>query len=426
VELDMTVWGLTLLVSVPLMATCLHLTLEGRKAAQCLLAWFLWVSASALTCVLGEELYRLMPSVPEDARQILNLFSGTSSQMLRRQISPEDAPHKFGAPGMGSGALRSWRGRSSNSLWARMSHVPLASYQQLFRLLAFWQAVCATWLIVSSLSEPKETLMSHVLECLTWLEWPLMLFQTVPCLVRYLTILNSIGDQVDEREIRKVVLGGKQGLLKDYMRLIQLQGFFGRAKERGEAWATCTGPGQEADARRALRSGLHKFRTLPASEQNEIWMVYLTWDVDYDEGVSAEEIRQRFHSMGFVSEASMTDGGAAPALVRLVDHDGTGELSWEKFQAMASLATVDRPEKELSEDIHTFFELIDTDGDEKVTVVEITHWLQSTIQGSINENDVASLLYKHFATATNTVSQDEFEEWIHSLVAPKQTTSAVH
>merc|ERR1712060_92975 len=109
----------------------------------------------------------------------------------------------------------------------------------------------------------------------------------------------------------------------------------------------------------------------------------------------------------------------AESLVRFVDHDGAGYLSWDKCRAAVALAISNRPPQETREDIHTFFEIIDEDGDGRITVFELTAWL-GKIHVGMSEDDVASLLYRHFGQAKPQVSSDEFHDWVTSLLQIRQ------
>lgn len=244
-----------------------------------------------------------------------------------------------------------------------------------------------------------------------------MLFYVVPLLLRRVTVRNSIEGKKEGALIREVALDTKQGLLRDYVRLVQLVNLERRAVENSESW-THTDPRawNASDAAKMFERGLQKFRRLPQDVQLDIWKIFASWDANNDSTVDEEEFSDTLKALGF----SQTSMRAASNLLRLVDHDEKKELSWRKFKALITLATVDRPQDETQEDLETFFKLIDVDGDEEITIFELAQWSANSKVG-MDKDDFATLLYKFFQGPKATVKKEEFIDWVRPCDAALQT-----
>lgn len=421
VEVDLGTWVTTLLVGVPILYYCVSVPFEQIELVLCLGNWVLASLAALLTLYLEEETYKMTPKVPEDARQMLQLFACTSSGAMRRATQLDNVcTEVVAAPGLGDveeqpepslGMPAAFEGDARG--WVMDNFVPSGVYRQLFRIIGFWQAIGVTSLIVAYLSQPLVGPLETALYALAWLEWPVMLFVIVPVLIRRLTLRNSVEFKKDAALVRKVSLQTKEGLLRDYMRLVQVVGLERRARKRQEPWAAPSeahwGPSQ---AKEVFEEGLITFRGLPESEKLEIWKIFETWDSNNDATVDAGEMAQNLSAMGFrASPRRLSEN-----LLRLVDHDGSQQLSWRKFKALTMLATINRPPNETQEDLETFFELIDDDGDAEITIFELAKWSER-INISMDENDFGNLLYIHFGTVKPTISKVEFGEWIQASLS---------
>merc|ERR1719277_1644762 len=80
-----------------------------------------------------------------------------------------------------------------------------------------------------------------------------------------------------------------------------------------------------------------------------------------------------------------------------------------------ALAISTKTPKEMLENVHTFFEIIDEDSDGRITVFELTAWL-GKIHVGMSEDDVSNLLYRHFGQAKPQVCVDEFHDWLECLM----------
>ncbi|CAE8611116.1 unnamed protein product [Polarella glacialis] len=444
IEVDMWIWLLTLIVLMPITFICLHLDLAGVEEVQCLMAYLLLAAGLAIGYQLEADTLNRTPTLPRDARKILRLFSGTSTQMLMKEFDRSkfergdvDMEQKFGAPGLG-GVEKEGRielGPSPSQSSKRPDGFMTSTrYAQLFELLAFWQAISVTCLILFYLSEPLNDWKEVTFYALAWAEWPLMLFGVMPALLQRLTIRNSIGDETDEGLVRAVSLESKSILLRYHIKLVQLLSYvqrcqllqagdltrqqtilFGRqasnhSEEEGHAPVGSPTSDSEKQRRRTWRRGLQRFRALPQSDQHEIEQVFESLDVNNNQEVSLKEIAANWEAMGF----SNTDE-AAWSLLQSIDHDGSQRLTWSKFQALAGMAAADhRPQLELQDDFRVLFGLIDLDSDSRITVFELHAWLQR-INSGMSEVDVSSLLYNHFGQAKPSIAREEFVQWMSSI-----------
>eukprot|EP00443_Scrippsiella_acuminata_P077296 CAMPEP_0115485036 /NCGR_PEP_ID=MMETSP0271-20121206/59700_1 /TAXON_ID=71861 /ORGANISM="Scrippsiella trochoidea, Strain CCMP3099" /LENGTH=392 /DNA_ID=CAMNT_0002912977 /DNA_START=201 /DNA_END=1378 /DNA_ORIENTATION=- len=327
-------------------------------------------------------------ALPEDARDILVLFKGTSDFMLRKGSVQTGKRGSLGCPGLGDHDPENTRLIPAPvqvcELGKGIGGNPLTTthYAFIAQILNFWQAICVTSLIISYLSRPIESWKEVVLYLLAWAEWPAMIMYAVPLLIRRLTVRNSIGAEVDYAVISQVSLEAKESLLRYYIRLVQLLTFTHRAAESGESWAIDQGEAGEAtkawkqvEAHAAWKRGLRRFDSLPNFHRQGIWHLFESWDINNDGTVMVDEIAKNLQVLTASGSGCCSifknPRLMAESLVRLVDHDGTRQLSWDKCRAAVALAISNRPPQELREDIHTFFEIIDEDGDGRITVFEL-------------------------------------------------------
>mmetsp|Transcript_109987 Transcript_109987/g.342923 ORF Transcript_109987/g.342923 Transcript_109987/m.342923 type:complete len:328 (+) Transcript_109987:60-1043(+) len=304
---------------------------------------------------------------------------------------------------------------SPTSLAKRPFLLPPEVYKELLRILAFWQAICITALGTTFIAHRPKQWSQAALYFVTLVEWPLMLFFVVPVLIRRLTV--RISHEVDEGLVRSITLDCKEALLRHHLRLVQFEGFYDRAAKVGQPWAFRGDDPRGSswsltDAARQLKQGQRTFHALPASAQDEIGSLFSVLDLNNDGKVYLPDLAQFFATMGYKEKGCQ----AAESLVRLVDTDGTGVLSEERFQAVVALATVARPGHELKEDVETFFDLIDKERSGKVHTHQITQRLQATKLGAdLLDEDVASLLYDHFGRAKAGIGREEFVGWFQAM-----------
>lgn len=335
------------------------------------------------------------------------------------------------------------------------------NYLQVFELLAFWQAICVTCLILSGIAEPISGWKELTLYALAWSEWPVMLFGVMPVLLQRIVVRASIAAETDDVAVRRVSLKAKEAALRFHVRLVQLIGYEKRAKVKHDAWASeefsdfsdeefhpssLVSQGEEGtvtpivalessvprstgksstgessgkqkpkhwskyNALQNWRRGMQLFRRLPYRHQQEIEEIFETLDVFNTEEISVQELNASFEALGFTDESQ----AVAASLLRSVDHDSSHRLTWSKFQALAALATGNLTETALQEDLRMMFKLIDGNDDGRITVFQLTDWLHK-LKSGMNEVDVASLLYRHFSQAKPIVSEDEFIDWIQEI-----------
>jgi len=432
VEVDTKTWVLTFALLVPVVYLCTSLEFVDVLKVQCATAWFLTFCALILTIVLEEDTYELTPKVPRDARQTLRLFSGTSSQMLRRAARLErsdqdnesgDGPSVMGRrfrPGLGDaeGKRRPFLGRPLGYYIRQQpgseGRFPSSGgYSQILRLFYFLQAVCITSLLVVFLTHPLKDGLEIFLYVLAWLPWPVILVKLAPVLIRRLTIRNSIEGEKDIKLVQRCIQDAKEGLLRDFVRLMQIATFERRGVRQQEAW---TLPGNAAwtrqQAQGMVEKGLQLFEEdLPTNEQWEIWQVFAAADADNDGRITLDDLTTMFATV--ICEGPFSCSSAdesAENILRLVGHDADG-LTWPEFKAVAMLATRDRPEHELTEDLGQFYDILDLDGNDQVSASQISEMVRELRIG-LDAEDVSNLLYTRFGKAKPVVSKDEFVKWL--------------
>eukprot|EP00434_Breviolum_minutum_P000311 symbB.v1.2.000259.t1/scaffold20.1/size571870/4 len=317
VEVDRNIWLMTLLVLTPLVYWCINLDLLHVGEFLCLTAYSLLALGFLIGRLLETDTLWLTPTLPTDARQILVLFSGTSTYMLMKHYDLNeqrmDAELKFGAPGLEKVELQEvdlGRPPISDPKRLRLTSV---RYAFIFELLAFWQAIQVTCLVLFYLSVSFETWRGVFLYALAWAEWPLMLFGVMPVLLERLTLRSSIGEETDQSLVRKVSLETKSMMLRYHVRLAQLKGYEERhdpvtrrpvesnlsPPEEGPVAKTLKSPVRAAvravqhfrqssaqmKAQSTWQRGLRLFRHLPYSEQHEIEQIFSSLDINNNEEV---------------------------------------------------------------------------------------------------------------------------------------------
>lgn len=427
VEIDISTWVATLIILVPIIYLSLQLPPVYAQAVQCSLAWLLVAAGVFLTWLLEEDTWKFAPQVPEDGRQILRLFCGTSTQMLRR-ASQVARGMKFAGGGEGAEVLqlsssgRRYRpglGDAANMPkpklkkppffwddpeWPGPTYLGSKNYEQALRFIGFLQAISVTVLIVSSLggANTMDSPLAGVLYLLTWAEWPVMLFKVVPVYLRRLTIRNSIEGKKDKQAIRLVSMESNDGLLRDFLLLVRLAGLGRRAAEDRQK--------RVENVKDFVNQAVEDFGTMAQSEQYEIWNLFAVWDADNTGTVEPREVETTFSIMGFSKDIARD---FAKGLVNIVDEDGSGLLTWRKLRAATMMATHSDPQ-EVEEDLEVFFELLDENGDGAISVFELTRGLRRMRIG-IKTDDMANLLYQHFGEARLKVKKSEFVGWAQSI-----------
>ncbi|CAE7332501.1 CML13 [Symbiodinium natans] len=235
VEVDMYIWLSTLLTLTPMLYGCIHLNFYAVNELLVFVSYLLLAIGMVVAYLLESDTLALTPTLPEDARQILVLFSGTSSYMLMKHYDMTSticAELKFGAPGLCDVDIDNVElGKAPASSFQRAS-MKTEHYAFIFELLAFWQAILVTCLVLFYLSVPLTSWSEIVLYSMAWAEWPLMLFGVMPVLLERLTIRSSIGDETDNQLVRTVSLETKSMLLRYHIRLAQLMGYEKRLKKQ--------------------------------------------------------------------------------------------------------------------------------------------------------------------------------------------------
>jgi len=445
VELDLTTWCAALVLMAAIVYLCRSLPMVGVAAVQCGACWLLALTGLLLTVVLEEDTYELTPTVPQDVRQTLRLFAGTSSQMLRRLIILRATRGISDPPNPVNGYLREENERSAmgrrfrpglgdadTSVTPTLTRTPefqasaageerwypsSETYANLLRFLTFAQAICVTSLIVSFLSIPPNGWVDTFLYTLAWVEWPVLLFFIAPPLIRRLTVRSSIESEKDKDLLRSATLTSKESLLRDFVRALQIAGLERRARQAGEPWTLGDGSSwTRAQAAKAYQQGIRDYESLPDSDKEEIWNIFATLDCENDGVVQADEISDMIGVAGCCTLGPGLQAAAEMStnnLVRLVGHDRAPFIRWDQFKAITALATINRPAEELQEDLGVFFASIDEDGDDIVNIFELAEGLQE-MRIPMNSDDVSNLWYRHFGKATSEVCREDFTEWIVS------------
>ena len=415
---------------------CLSLDWVNGQAMQCFCSWTLAAFAFALSIVLEEDTYELTPRVPEDPRQILRMFSGTSIQMLRRASFLDSTL----APGESRGGRR-YRPRCPGVEGSEVPRIQEAKpketsnfllvqqYTGVFKLLCFLQAAIVASLMVNWLNGSIHGWDRVVPFTLAWAEWPLMLYVLIPDLVRRLTVRAVVTRTqtnnwfVDKQRglVRKVRITGIEGLLRGCTRLIHLQGMEAKAVMNGEPWAqskasaqALTGRSAEslkkiarASARENVKRGGKIFDQISPNLKTEVFSVFASWDVRNQSAVAASELAKNMELLGFVATADRV----AHNLIRLVDDDGSGLLTWRKCRSLFMLATAARPMDERRRDLEAFFSRIQKDSPRRATVFEIA----TALPLQIRDDDLATLMYVYFGRVKPSVTRAEFVEWVEAI-----------
>jgi hypothetical protein len=295
------------------------------------------------------------------------------------------------------------------------------TYKELFRFLAFIQAVAVTALIITLLGHPPDNIFDFGILGLAFAAWPVTGLKVLPAFMRRLTILSSIDRNKNDMQIRKGMREAKEGLLRDFVRLVQLTGFERRAALKGEPW---TKPGMQwshAEARAMVSRGVDAFQGLTKTSQWEVWQLFAAADPNNDGIIEVHELDGFVeHILGNSVFSDSDARTSALNIVRLVDYDDQGTLSWEKFQAAlmigSGLSESDGMHRQaLSEDIERFYDSMalgeDASEAEGITVLRLAECMQMMRLG-LSCDDVSNLIYRHFNTAKNRITKSELVELV--------------
>ncbi|CAE7519515.1 unnamed protein product [Symbiodinium microadriaticum] len=444
VEVDVTTWFVSLLVVAVVTSICLALDSVNAQLMQCFCCWGLFAIGLIYSVVLEEDTWELTPQVPKDPREVLRLFTGTSIQMVRRSSwlgrTPEEAVSKILS--QSGRRFRPMMPGIDGTPWPRIRPTPreehsltssfymVQDYTVAFKLLCFLQAAVVASLIVEllngSIHGPDRTI-PFALACI---EWPLMLFWLVPSLVRRLTLRaaltrtksNAWFKKNQRGLVRQVMVAGIEGLLRDCTRLIHLQGMESRAFVTGETWAQAEAvtKAMTGQSRAYLDSHLRQiainnvnrgqalFDELPPNLKSEVSSIFTSWDAANSGFVAPQELANNMELLGF----NATSERLAKNLIRMVDNDGSGLLSWRKCRALFMLATRGRPTTERRRDLTTFFSRVKKQSPREMTVFELADALPLH---SITAEDLSSLMYRHFGKVKPSLTRPEFVEWIEAV-----------
>lgn len=438
VEVDVLTWFYALLLVALVTLICLSLESVNGQAMQCICCWALAAIAFAFSIILEEDTYELTPQVPRDPRQILRMFSGTSIQMIRRasfldisqeaagEISRSGRRFRPQLPGVEGSDVPRTQEPSEKSEPGTFLLVP--EYTGVFKLLCFLQAAVVASLLVNLLNGSVYGWDRVVPYLLAWAEWPLMLFVLVPDLVRRLTVRAAVtrtrtNNWFHDKQrglVKRVMISGIEGLLRDCTRLIHLQGMEARAFFNGETWTNKASAqamtGQSAEslkknaietANKNVKRGAEFFDQLPPALKTEVFSVFSSWDARNAGAVAPSELAKNMELMGFMATADRV----ADNLIRLVDDDGSGLLTWRKCRSLFMLATAARPMDERRRDLEAFFSRINKGSPRFATVFEIAKALPLDIR----DEDLATLMYVYFGRVKPSVSRSEFVEWIEAI-----------
>jgi len=402
IHVDRWTWFVSLaLMAIPLWINKTY-TWIPNEALHCGVAWFIGLLGVIMVVILEHDTFRLTPSLPKQVHKVLQIFSGESVQMLRRTKLPGWADR----PGL-EGPSEDAKVGLPLALRGKKPLLSSGTSKLFFRMISFFQAVSVTSLILSHMSTPLVGRAETFFYFMAWAEWPFMLFFIIPVIIRRLTIRSSIEAEKDERLIRKVTTSTKECLLRDYGRLVQILGYERRADTTGEPW---TQPNSDAwSSKQAIQTvllGLKKFESMSPIEKREIWDLFAAWDGGNNGIADSREMVEAFKSMGSPDSQKMVD-----SLLRCVDFDGTQSINWMKFKALFGLATAERPEAELREDLRYSFNFLDKDGNGNLSIFELADGFKGMNVG-VGLDDIANLLFLYFGMAKPTITIDEFVGWV--------------
>jgi Ca2+-binding EF-hand superfamily protein len=281
----------------------------------------------------------------------------------------------------------------------------IKGYARFFRVLSFFQAVSVTSLILSHLSAPVSGRLEIIAYVLAWIECPVFLTVIVPTIIRRLTLLRVIKQSKDDGVSAKVIMQGKENLLRDFVRLIQLVGFERRASMEGGLTADGLQYGRRSEIQLVLQ-GLKKFERMSEDEQREISLLFAAWDGHGIGVMETREMVEAFSTMGVADPQA-----AVKNLIRVLDFDSTGKLSWMKFKALFGLAIGDVPTEDKHLDLSLTYEMLDTDHDGELTIFELSDGFERMHIG-IGLDDMANLLFVHFGIAKPFITRAEFVQWM--------------
>jgi len=388
---------------------------------QCVFAWTICAAAFVISMLLAEDTDLITPTVPEDPRQVLILFDGTSSMaiMTRRQLRQEPssddaiAPLSCRCPGLGDckldkkliklGASQSMF--SSKTRKVGNSLMSLMAYKECLGLVGMWQAILITSLIVSGLSMEKRTWWELAFNFFAWAEWPVMMHWVVPRIIHQLTMLDSVDCRANKDVIRRVTLDSKERLLGYQTCLVQVASFAHRV----------IGPSlcvRQEDKKRSFKTGLLLCEEATLKQRHEFAQVFAAWDFNNNGIVDPDELVAHFVPLVGGENAHERAMEMVNDLIDYVDHDDTGKLDFDKCRALLALAMSSQHQHNVKEDLrNVFFPIIDYDGNGFLSMDEFTGWLRNMCDG-VEAEDIANLVFKYFGTGKPVLSPEDFADFM--------------
>ena len=101
-------------------------------------------------------------------------------------------------------------------------------------------------------------------------------------------------------------------------------------------------------------------------------------------------------------------------LYKMIDKDGSGDLSVDEFEVLMALALAPRSEEEEREDMSHLFDIFDEDGSNNVTIDEVVTMLQG-LGAPAEEDYLEGTVYECFRKMKTSLNREDFVEWISFL-----------
>jgi len=275
-------------------------------------------------------------------------------------------------------------------------------HNQIMRTMMFFEAILIATLIIT-LEFKREGWLEWFLCFCNWIQWPLQLVCFLPRIVSKYVIISSIESYKDNRLIQEVTLVVKERRLRQAVALMQMVKLKGRREKLGG----------ETISDLEYKAAKQKFEKFKEEKKLHIENTFNTFDEDHSGTIEAQELENVLSTMGIFESSDVHQ--SAMDLISIVNQKKDGQLTLEEFQVLMVLAHDKQTSEEEIEDLDAFFELIDEDGDDKLSYGELARVFRESFNIPLSRTDIGELIYHCFKTVKSELDKDDFIVWMRYL-----------
>jgi len=221
---------------------------------------------------------------------------------------------------------------------------------------------------------------------------------------RYFAMCTSIEMLVDRELVERVVREQKFSKCQTAIDMLFTMNFYMQQAKWLKAQAEIH-TGEETE--RSVTAFVPKDEE-EAKTYEELRELFHHFDSDGSGELDSAEVGELLATMG----TNLNDEELAK-LVKLMDKDGSGQVDLDEMAAVMMSQKQNKTAK-LSEVAHELFQMFNKDGDDGISLAEMTETFQKT-GNSVSEEDVATFFYLIDLDGSDDVSYEEFMAFIQDV-----------